>query len=399
MCKRPLLLYIYSTAISACNRVPSGRCSAMEALLSELQDEQTQFLKMIAQQQLAMQRMQDACVKLKEMNAPVLAEGSVSSGPHDHHRGSTDQPSLDEDLDPLPPRISVAGNLVELKHNKHAYNSSECSSPGSGAECSEGSVVSGASRFARSSPSMPKRLLTVEALLSDDKQKSDRVKDIKGVLDYVAGGLVLLNSLVMLAQFEVEGGKWMTFMNEYDAVVVSLAAVQRCSCMKDGAPWPELSIVFMALDIIFVVIFFLEWCVRVALDRWKFLHDLANVLDTFLVFAGIVDVTIGLVLVDGPTASRNLMLLRLMRAMKSLRAIRMVRSLRFFRGLRVLVKACQCFLPSLCWSMVLLGIFMSMGALVLGFSAKGLAPWEQKFRPVVTYTLPIAISEQQVVYN
>lgn len=85
-----------------------------------------------------------------------------------------------------------------------------------------------------------------------------------------------------------------------------------------------------------------------------------------MVFAGIVDVTIGLVLVDGPTASRNLMLLRLMRAMKSLRAIRMVRSLRFFRGLRVLVKACQCFLPSLCWSMVLLGIFMSMGALVLG---------------------------------
>lgn len=74
---------------------------------------------------------------------------------------------------------------------------------------------------------------------------------------------------------------------------------------------------------------------RVALDRWKFLHDLANVLDTFLVFAGIVDVTIGLVLVDGPSASRNLMLLRLMRAMKSLRAIRMVRSLRFFRGLRV----------------------------------------------------------------
>eukprot|EP00435_Cladocopium_sp_Y103_P025124 s1011_g6.t1 len=382
MCKRPLLLYIYSTAISACNRVPSGRCSAMEALLSELQDEQTQFLKMIAQQQLAMQRMQDACVKLKEMNAPVLAEGSVSSGPHDHHRGSTDQPSLDEDLDPLPPRISVAGNLVELKHNKHAYNSSECSSPGSGAECSEGSVVSGASRFARSSPSMPKRLLTVEALLSDDKQKSDRVKDIKGVLDYVAGGLVLLNSLVMLAQFEVEG----RMLGEDIG-------------MKDGAPWPELSIVFMALDIIFVVIFFLEWCVRVALDRWKFLHDLANVLDTFLVFAGIVDVTIGLVLVDGPTASRNLMLLRLMRAMKSLRAIRMVRSLRFFRGLRVLVKACQCFLPSLCWSMVLLGIFMSMGALVLGFSAKGLAPWEQKFRPVVTYTLPIAISEQQVVYN
>lgn len=44
----------------------------------------------------------------------------------------------------------------------------------------------------------------------------------------------------------------------------------------------------------------------------------------------------------------------------------MVRSVRFFRGLRVLVRACQCFLPSLCWSMVLLAVFMTMGALMMG---------------------------------
>ncbi|CAK8990172.1 unnamed protein product [Durusdinium trenchii] len=55
-----------------------------------------------------------------------------------------------------------------------------------------------------------------------------------------------------------------------------------------------------------------------------------------------------------------------MRALKSLRAIRMMRSFRLFRGLRLLVKACQCFLPSLCWAMVLLGVFMTMGALIMG---------------------------------
>ncbi|CAK9084754.1 Ankyrin repeat domain-containing protein 17 [Durusdinium trenchii] len=55
-----------------------------------------------------------------------------------------------------------------------------------------------------------------------------------------------------------------------------------------------------------------------------------------------------------------------MRVLKSLRAIRMARSLRFLRGLRLLVKACQCFLPSLCWSMVLLGLMMTIGALLLG---------------------------------
>ncbi|OLQ14221.1 hypothetical protein AK812_SmicGene1705 [Symbiodinium microadriaticum] len=63
---------------------------------------------------------------------------------------------------------------------------------------------------------------------------------------------------------------------------------------------------------------------------------------------------------------KNIVLLRLVRALKALRAIRMVRTLRLFTGLRLLVKACQCFLPSLGWSMVLLGVFMSMGALVLG---------------------------------
>lgn len=319
----------------------------MEALLSELQHDQARFLKMIAQQQMDMERMQDACTKLKEMNVPRSSEGSIATGPHD--RGSTRQPSVDEDIDALPPWISSGGQLEEFNANEETFLSSESFSPNIATRDSDGSSASMARYLGKSSPTLPKRLLTVEALLSDDAQRYNRVKYIKSVLDYVAGGLVLLNSLVMLAQFEVEG----RLLGEDIG-------------MKDGAAWPELSIVFMALDIVFVVIFFLEWCVRVALDRWKFIHDLANVLDTFLVFAGIVDVTIGLVLVDGPTASRNLMLLRLMRAMKSLRAIRMVRSLRFFRGLRVLVKACQCFLPSLCWSMVLLGIFMSMGALVLG---------------------------------
>ena len=33
------------------------------------------------------------------------------------------------------------------------------------------------------------------------------------------------------------------------------------------------------------------------------------------------------------------------------------------------VKACQCFLPSLCWAVVLLGVFMTMGALIMGILA------------------------------
>ena len=42
------------------------------------------------------------------------------------------------------------------------------------------------------------------------------------------------------------------------------------------------------------------------------------------------------------------------------------RTFRFFKGLRFLVKACYCFLPSLLWAMVLLAVFICIGALVQG---------------------------------
>ncbi|CAE7500791.1 Scn11a, partial [Symbiodinium pilosum] len=123
---------------------------------------------------------------------------------------------------------------------------------------------------------------------------------------------------------------------------------------------------FFVVDTIFIFIFMLEWCARVWFERWNFVKDFANLFDTVLVMSGVADLAINFSLADAGGASKSIVVLRLVRALKSLRAVRMVRSLRFFQGLRVLVKACQCFLPSLCWAMVLLLIFMSMGALMMG---------------------------------
>ncbi|CAE7271772.1 Scn11a [Symbiodinium natans] len=172
---------------------------------------------------------------------------------------------------------------------------------------------------------------------------------LKAGLDYFAGILVLLNSLVLLIQFEMEGR------------IVGLSVG-----LSDGPAWEEVIPALQIVDIVFVFIFLVEWLIRIAVERWAFLKDYANLFDTMLVMSGLVDMYINLAFVGDTTASKSIVILRLMRAMKSFRAIRMVRSLRFFRGLRVLVKACQCFLPSLCWSMVLLMIFMAMGALMLG---------------------------------
>jgi len=170
-----------------------------------------------------------------------------------------------------------------------------------------------------------------------------------GRLDYVAAALVLANSVVMLLELELEGQD-----------------IGKTLGQSDGFSSDAILDVLHILDTIFAFAFLGEWLLRLALVKCEFWKEMANWFDTALVFAGLADVVLAWAIADGDATSRSLTMLRMMRVLKSMRAIRMVRSFRFFRGLRVLVKACQCFLPSLCWSMVLLGLLMSMGSLFLG---------------------------------
>ncbi|CAK9083404.1 Sodium channel protein type 10 subunit alpha (Peripheral nerve sodium channel 3) (PN3) (Sensory neuron sodium channel) (Sodium channel protein type X subunit alpha) (Voltage-gated sodium channel subunit alpha Nav1.8), partial [Durusdinium trenchii] len=188
------------------------------------------------------------------------------------------------------------------------------------------------------------RSRTLDRFLSE---KTGRELDVKSLLDYGAGVLVMLNSVIMLVELELEGQEL--------ARLVGLAehnysnALTICRVINDG----------------FSLVFFAELLLRIFLEPRTFHRDVSNWLDAFLAIAGLVDFFITISLPETST-SQSIVLLRLMRVMKSLRAIRMVRSLRIFRGLRLLVKACQCFLPSLCWAMVLLGLLMSMGSLLIG---------------------------------
>jgi len=176
------------------------------------------------------------------------------------------------------------------------------------------------------------------------------VEHAKGVLDYAAGILVLLNSIVMLVEMELTGRQIGSLIGFLSEEADFRTALEVCRVINDG----------------FSIIFFLEMLVRMALERRNWPKELANWFDALLAVAGMVDFFLTLSLPAEASTSQSVVLLRLMRVMKSLRAIRMVRSLHIFRGLRLLVKACQCFLPSLCWSMVLLGVLMSMGSLLMG---------------------------------
>eukprot|EP00438_Fugacium_kawagutii_P014088 Skav231791 [mRNA] locus=scaffold734:37701:41060:+ [translate_table: standard] len=139
--------------------------------------------------------------------------------------------------------------------------------------------------------------------------------------------------------------------------------------LNDGttASLEEVEQIFQGLDTAFVYIFLLELLLRIFAERGHFFYDAANWFDTILVLVGLADIWIIAAFgFSSSTDPQNIVMMRLFRAVKCLRAIRMVRTFRLFRGLNLLVKACQCFLPSLGWSMVLLVVFMSMGTLILG---------------------------------
>eukprot|EP00439_Symbiodinium_sp_Y106_P063135 s1202_g9.t1 len=170
----------------------------------------------------------------------------------------------------------------------------------------------------------------------------------KAWTDLLAGMLVLINSFVMLVELEVEG-----------------RAVGALIGMGEGPILDDVSPLFRTLDAIFVFVFLAELLLRIFMEKLQFVRDVANWFDTLLVIAGLVDMFVILPMSDG-AEGQNIVMLRMVRVLKCVRAIRLVRTFRFFRGLRLLVKACYCFLPSLGWSMVLLLVFMWMGTLVLG---------------------------------
>lgn len=202
----------------------------------------------------------------------------------------------------------------------------------------------------KSQKSWKSKVPTMNLLLAESRNREQwdaMMQQVQKYIDYVAGFLVLVNSFVLMLQLELEGR----------AAAESLG-------LPEGQRFDDILPAFRTVDTAFVFIFTLELLLRAAVERTKLFHDLANWLDIVLVAGGLVDIFL-----SPPwnnASQQDAVTLRFVTALKAFRAIRMVRSFRFFRGLRMLVKACQCCLPSLCWSMVLLAVFMCMGALILG---------------------------------
>ncbi|CAJ1402110.1 unnamed protein product [Effrenium voratum] len=173
-------------------------------------------------------------------------------------------------------------------------------------------------------------------------------------MDKLSAIMVMVNCVTMLLELEMEGR----------IIGVNIGMVSANENALAGASLPVLQYIDLGLLFFFLV----ETLVRLSLQHLQFFTDLANIFDLFLVVSGIVDASASGLLSPHSSGSSGW---RLVRALKALRAFRMVRSFRLFRGLRVLVQACQCFLPSLFWSMFMLGIFMIIGALLMGNLLQG----------------------------
>ncbi|CAJ1404851.1 unnamed protein product [Effrenium voratum] len=171
---------------------------------------------------------------------------------------------------------------------------------------------------------------------------------IMGRFDTIIGVMVLLNALAMAINLECLGAKSGTALG-----------------IANG---DAICVITPALDFsehFFAAVFTMELLYRLYRIRCDYFRDAWNWLDASLVLVAVVDLyVVDALLADSP--ANNATTLRVFRVVKLARVLRIARALHLFRGLRVLIKACSSFLPSLSWSMALLGLCILCGGLLIG---------------------------------
>jgi len=171
------------------------------------------------------------------------------------------------------------------------------------------------------------------------------------VLDVAVSLLIAMNVAVMMLSHQQMGHDAARVIGEYDSGMDSL------SISKET---------FQSIEQAFAIIFFLELSARLMIHRLKYFRSALNIFDALLVVIGLVDAFI-LAMLER-SGGINLVILRFLRILKLARTLRALRTMRLFQGLRVLVAAVSSFLPSLCWSMFFLAIFIILGGLLIGMS-------------------------------
>eukprot|EP00930_Biecheleria_cincta_P096507 TRINITY_DN88346_c0_g1_i1.p1 TRINITY_DN88346_c0_g1~~TRINITY_DN88346_c0_g1_i1.p1 ORF type:complete len:593 (+),score=104.24 TRINITY_DN88346_c0_g1_i1:62-1840(+) len=174
---------------------------------------------------------------------------------------------------------------------------------------------------------------------------------VNGPLDMIMGWVIILNAVVLVIQSE-----WMGWQAEF-----SLGLQE-----TESLDW---LVGFKVTEHIFMVLYIVELVLRLMVlrGRWLFTHNFGikytNLLDAAIIAVSGVDLYIFEHMSD--VDSPSLVLARLIRLARVARTLRVIRVMKLFRQLRILTATFVASLGALFWSMVILAIFMFLGALVL----------------------------------
>eukprot|EP00931_Biecheleriopsis_adriatica_P010282 TRINITY_DN11136_c0_g1_i1.p1 TRINITY_DN11136_c0_g1~~TRINITY_DN11136_c0_g1_i1.p1 ORF type:complete len:597 (-),score=98.92 TRINITY_DN11136_c0_g1_i1:162-1952(-) len=171
----------------------------------------------------------------------------------------------------------------------------------------------------------------------------DMRQDWTNAFDLFMGIVVLVNAVILAIELQMFGmatSKW----------------------LRSGGDKPAEDEVLVLLDHVFICVYILELLIRLAVLRLKFFWqghqvDWANMFDmTVVILSSIQAVS---------QRRTSVEVLRLIRPLKIVRVLRCIRVMVLFQPLRILATGLLASVGALCWSMVLLVIFMTLGGLIL----------------------------------
>eukprot|EP00931_Biecheleriopsis_adriatica_P010283 TRINITY_DN11136_c0_g1_i2.p1 TRINITY_DN11136_c0_g1~~TRINITY_DN11136_c0_g1_i2.p1 ORF type:complete len:594 (-),score=106.09 TRINITY_DN11136_c0_g1_i2:162-1943(-) len=172
---------------------------------------------------------------------------------------------------------------------------------------------------------------------------TDMQQDWKNAFDLMVGIVVLVNAVILAIELQIFGmalSKWLRF----------------------GGDKPATDEVLLLVDYAFMGVYILELFIRLAVLRLKFFcqgHQVewANMFDMVVVILSCVQAA--------SQHRTSVEVLRLIRPLKMVRVLRCIRVMVLFQPLRILATSLIASISALCWSMVLLVIFMTLGGLIL----------------------------------
>lgn len=167
-------------------------------------------------------------------------------------------------------------------------------------------------------------------------------------LDTVVGLLVLLNTVLVITQLQYVG---------YESAII-------LDVQQEDHGWHGADDIFPVLEHVFNAIYIAELLFRIVWWSPKYFYSFKLLwFDTAIVVVGSLDLYILTPLDNDLGSSVNI--LRLVRVLKVLRALKVARMMSLFGELRVLVTTVLSCFRALLWSMVLLGMIMTMSGMFM----------------------------------